>query len=118
MKPRGVFFDLYGTLLVYNDMEAAWDRWRGDLWSALSPCGLRLDRAAFDRLCDGFFESPAPDGADALTVYERRLLRLCREAELEPGPATLRRLAELSIAGWQRHIPLDPDAPKVLRALK
>ena len=27
MKTKGVLFDLYGTLIVYGDMEKAWNAW-------------------------------------------------------------------------------------------
>jgi hypothetical protein len=33
MAYQGVFFDLYGTLLIYGDMTAAWADWLSDLHS-------------------------------------------------------------------------------------
>ena len=43
MKTRGVFFDLYGTLLVYGDMRAAWWAWMEAFHTKLAEFGLHKE---------------------------------------------------------------------------
>ena len=73
---RGVFFDLYGTLLLYGDMDRAWEAWLTALHEALREQGLAVDRKALGRACDGLFTGPDPVERDRLTLYERRLAEL------------------------------------------
>src|SRR4030081_1032536 len=77
IKTKGVFFDLYGTLLILGDMKKAWSDWMGVFHDGLSDHGLSLDEAAFGHHCDRFFgkEEP-PAAAGGLTVFERRIHRL------------------------------------------
>jgi hypothetical protein len=37
---KGVFFDLYGTLLIDGDMKTAWSDWLIAFFSQLVPLGL------------------------------------------------------------------------------
>lgn len=119
MSIRGVFFDLYGTLLIYGDMRAAWADWLGIFHATLRPCGLRLSREALAHRCDGFYSrpEPPPDGTGA-TLFERRIRGLCRSLGLEVPAETVSRIADTSAAAWQRHLTLDPEALPLLRALR
>jgi HAD superfamily hydrolase (TIGR01509 family) len=113
-----VFFDLYGTLLVYRDMAAAWADWLDTLHLWFQARGVETDRGTLASRCDGFFGKPEPvDRRDGLTVYERRLAILCEGFGLDVTPAQLRILADQSADSWQRHVPLDPAAPGVLAEL-
>ena len=118
--PRGVFFDLYGTLLPYGDMEAAWADWLVALHAGLTAEGLAISREALADALDGFFGLPEPpDAGDGLTVYERRLRRLCAELGMADVTATaIRRAADASIESWDDHVTLDPQALPVLEALR
>ena len=118
MTCRGVFFDLYGTLLVYGDMTAAWADWLTALHDKLAPLGLGIDRAGMAERCRGLFSLPEPpDQGDGLTVYERRLRALCGELGLDVPRAALSDAADDSARAWQRYVPADTDAQPVLRAL-
>ncbi len=55
VKTKGVFFDLYGTLLIYGDMEAAWSDWLTALRGCLQLHGLSMAQEDFAERCDGFF---------------------------------------------------------------
>ena len=77
MKTRGVLFDLYGTLIVYGEMEKAWNAWYDVIFEVFRANGLELSQSEFRPFCGGFFERPEPkDPGDDLTVVERRLHRL------------------------------------------
>ena len=113
-----VFFDLYGTLLVYGDMSAAWAEWLDTLHRCLQACGVETERESLASMCDGFFSRPEPDEHEkGSTVYERRIADLCDVIGFDATPAQLRMLADESADSWQRHVPLDPAAPGVLAEL-
>jgi HAD superfamily hydrolase (TIGR01549 family) len=106
MRLDALFFDLYGTLLIYGDMSAAWAAWLSTLHGRLEPLGLTLDRQQLAKQCDGFFSRPAPPfEPDGLTVYERRLEVLVRE------------LAPATIEAWQKFVTIDPETYPVLEQL-
>ena len=120
MSIQGYFFDLYGTLLVYGDMNQAWSDWLSAFYDRLKAQGLNCSRADFSRACDGFFsaEPPAAAQGDRLTVLERRIRRLCATYHHRPRAAELRNVADQIAAAWQTHIAIDPAAVQVLTQLK
>jgi len=118
MRFDAVFFDLYGTLLVYGDMTTAWSAWLTALHRWLEDQGLQIDRQDLRARCDGFFSRPEPAFvSDGLTIYERRLQELANELGLEARASQLRRSAAATIGAWQQFVDLDPDAVPVLSQL-
>lgn len=116
---KGVFFDLYGTLLVYGDMRAAWSDWLTAFYERLSECGLSMSKESFAWRCDGFFGRPEPPSRDdGLTVLERRIQALCAELGLDLSSLEIKETAAECVEAWQEHISLDPDARPVLEALR
>jgi len=116
---RGVFFDLYGTLLCYGDMEAAGESWYRAIRRALVASGHAFDEEALIRLCEEFLLQPEPPVQDdGLTVYERRMRVLVGELGLALEVEELRRISEASVAAWHAHTPLDPEAKSVLGELQ
>jgi putative hydrolase of the HAD superfamily len=116
---KGVFFDLYGTLILYSDIERAWNDWLKTLHGKLTEAGLDLPISRFAAVCDGFFTKDVPQtGNDGLTVFERRIDRLCRELEVSPDREHLRSTAEASLGAWQVYIRPDPLAFSILRDLR
>lgn len=119
MGPRGVFFDLYGTLLIYGDMAAAWSDWLSALWGSLTACGLSIPKDSLAERCNGFFERPdPPPDSTGLTIFERRLRVLCAELGLDTDDGCLRKTAATSVAAWDGHVTLDPETVPMLKALK
>jgi putative hydrolase of the HAD superfamily len=119
MPLRGVFFDLYGTLLTYGDMRVAWDAWLATLHSGLERQGLTVARPALAALCDRFFERAEPAGeADGRTPLERRLRALCDDLGLRLDATVLRDIGEAAAEAWQRYVALDPEAGPLLRTLR
>jgi HAD superfamily hydrolase (TIGR01549 family) len=119
MDIRGVFFDLYGTLLIYGDMTAAWSAWLEALHSRLRGLAPAIDRHTLEQRCDGMFARPEPTGGEGdLTLYERRLEELCLGLGCEPGSDELGRMAQTTASAWQRFIDLDPRAVPALSSLK
>lgn len=120
MKPiRGVFFDLYGTLLVYGDMKKAWADWLHQFYISVTDLGLTLSEEEFAKKCDRFFgkAEPSPAGQN-LTVFEKRIKSFCNSLEIEVCDKDVTAIADLTAGKWQESIELDQDAVPVLKELK
>jgi FMN phosphatase YigB (HAD superfamily) len=118
MKAKGVFFDLYGTLLIYGDMTAAWDDWLEAFHSYLVRSGLSMDLGTFSEKCDRFFEKDEPPVADDhLTIYERRIQALCEQIDVDLSKTELSIVAERTASAFQKQTPVDPETHSVLESL-
>ena len=118
MQTRGVLFDLYGTLIIYGDMEKAWNAWYGVIYDAFRFSGLSLSKAQFRPFCEGFFERPEPaDYADQLTVVERRLQRLASEVKVDLAQSVALSAIERSIDVWHDYVQIDPSAREILATI-
>ena len=118
MHTTGVFFDLFGTLLIYGDMKAAWRDWLATFYRCLTRYGLALSPEAFARQCDRFMEQEEPAAwVQGLTVFERRIHTLCMGLDLSVPPEALSDIANTIIRAWQDHITLDTECYAVLQAL-
>jgi putative hydrolase of the HAD superfamily len=118
MRIRGVFFDLYGTLILYGDTKAAWAAWLESFHRHLQAHGLEMSHDEFARACDGFFgrdEPPARD--DSLTVFERRIAVLCADLNLRLAPTDIGTIADTIADAWHQYVTLDAEAKSVLEAL-
>jgi putative hydrolase of the HAD superfamily len=119
MSIQGIFFDLYGTLLVYGNMKQAWTDWLSTFYDLLNKQGLNMPKDTFSQECDGFFSTAEPaDNEDNLTALERRIDSLCVRLTHELGKAELSHIADTIAEAWQKHIFIDPEAVPVLTALK
>jgi HAD superfamily hydrolase (TIGR01509 family) len=118
LSAKGVFFDLYGTLLVYGNMRAAWIAWENEMHAILRRRGAGWSKRETKKRMAAFFsvKSPAPR-ADGLTVYERRIRTLATAACLSLSAPDIRRIATRTITVWQRHIPPDPSVRRIVREL-
>jgi len=118
MEIKGIFFDLYGTLLKYGDMQAAWLAVFDALHRILSRYNGPIDRNTLWESCRGLFsEAEPPCIEDGLTVYERRLERFFKRLLLRCSAEVVKHAATETLTAWSRHISVDPDAAPVLQAL-
>jgi putative hydrolase of the HAD superfamily len=118
MAVKGVFFDLYGTLLDYQDMKAAWATWEATFYQSLCPYGLTISPGAFATQCDRFFGKPAPSAqADGCTVFEGRIQAVCHSLRLDVPMAAIKAIATTLVTAWQQCIPVDPECSQVLQEL-
>jgi HAD superfamily hydrolase (TIGR01549 family) len=116
---QGVFFDLYGTLLILGDMMRAWSDWMEVLYAALRPREPSVTRESFDDCCHHFFRKAEPTAEiqDGLTVFERRIHRLATSLGAQIELPLLKETATRAVNAWQVHVRPDPDASSVLSAL-
>ena len=116
---RGVFFDLYGTLFVYGDMEKAWADWLHHFHVSLIEHGLALSKEDFSKQCDRFFGKDEPAlNEKNLTVFERRIKSLCMSLEISASDKDIGNIADLIAGKWQEEIKIDENAIPVLNELK
>jgi putative hydrolase of the HAD superfamily len=119
MPIRGVFFDLYGTLLQYGDMQAARSAWLTAFYHCLCRHGLTVSPTVFAAQCDRFFGQVEPPArADGFTVFERRIHTLCGTLGLHVPAEHISDIATTIVGVWQHHIVLDPDSRPVLQRLQ
>ncbi len=116
---NGVFFDLFGTLLIYGNMEQAWSDWLSEFHSRLKQNGLTITQEKFARCCNGFFSRIAPKKEnDNHTVYELRIRDLCNDLNLSVESKKIKKIAGNTAAIWQKQISLAPNAITVLKEIK
>ena len=119
MNPRGIFFDLYGTLLIFGDLNAAWEEWLHAFHQGMRGLGMEVGEEDFRRRCDGFFSWPEPAWQDdGLTVAERRFQEFCAGLGHPLGGGDLREVVDGAVGAWQRHVEVDPVAAEVLEEAK
>ncbi|NLX04052.1 MAG: HAD family hydrolase [Phycisphaerae bacterium] len=114
---KGVFFDLYGTLLVMDNPAEGWERWLDRLYDQARRCGYRRSRDELAQRCEGLFTRPEPAANDGLTIYESRIAALYGELGLRPAPDDVRAAAEATVNAWNDRLRLDEDTREVLSRL-
>lgn len=118
MAINGIFFDLYGTLLVYGNMDAAWSDWLNALYEQLRLRGFTRSIDALAKSCDQFFGKSEPTPRQHnLTVFEQRIQNLCFDLELNITAEEIKVIANKIANAWQKHISLDPEVHSVLPTL-
>jgi len=115
---KGVFFDLYGTLLIYDDRSDAWSDFLSEFYVCLQNHGLSIPKETFNRRCERFFDKDEPPRReDGLTIFERRIQALCSELEINIGVLEIKHIATTIVNAIQQRHYLDPDCYPVLEAL-
>ena len=118
MTINGIFFDLYGTLLVYGNMDAAWSDWLNTLHEQLSLRGSTHSIESLAKTCDQFYSKSEPTPRQHnLTVFEQRIQNLCFDLKLNLAAEDIKMIANKVADAWQKHISLDPEAHHVLHTL-
>lgn len=115
---KGIFFDLYGTLLTFNDMTAAWEQWRAAFLEVLRKYAPNAPEGSFSELYAGIFERPDPPKGKGLTLFERHVKAYCLDQQLQVGDAQIHEIAETCLGAWHEQVKLDPETLPVLNELK
>jgi putative hydrolase of the HAD superfamily len=116
---KGIFFDLFGTLMIYTDMEKAWERWLKALYEGFVKSGLKMAQNSFSSKCDGFLAKEEPEIKNQeLSLYEKRIYSLALDLNLKIEIEDVREMVYSTINAWQKYVPLDPNTIPVLTELK
>lgn len=120
MYPKGIFFDLYGTLLIYGNMREAWSKWLNSLYDSFCRIGLKISKESLAQKCENFCgrSEISTQTNEGLTLFERQIQALCNDLGLYPSKNILQKTANLAVQAWQQYVSLDPEATQVLTELK
>ena len=117
-KIKGVFFDLYGTLLTFNDFDGSDAIWVNSFYKLVGePNGISYDTV--QQICRGILESDLEKNASTnLTTYETKIKTEFEKVGVNLTADELRKVADETISIWQKEIHLADDALLVLGELK
>ncbi|GIX08103.1 MAG: hypothetical protein KatS3mg115_2506 [Candidatus Poribacteria bacterium] len=116
---RGIFFDLYGTLYLYQDEEAARLALERAMYERFVANGLQLPFEAFRSALSRFVSDEAPLAlGSGATRFSRRIHRLARRLGLVLSPGQALEMADELAAIWQEWLSLDPITLPLLDRLR
>jgi len=116
---RGVFFDLHGTLLVSDDVDAAWERWVRALHREMTARGAAVTLDGFKKHLETLFNAPEPEYSEpGMTLFMRRVKALGHSLGVEIPSEEVRPLVDSIIRVWHEGMYLDHDAVEVLEVLR
>ena len=95
MKYKAVLFDIFGTLVVIEDMEAELDAWLRRFYDCLKPHGLNLPRETFNKWClHHVRQEVSSSSEDNITIFERRIQAVYSSAGLKVALIDIKRLSQ------------------------
>jgi putative hydrolase of the HAD superfamily len=116
---RGVFFDLFGTLLIYTNSRKAWEDWLSVLYNNFRYFGYKETRESFAIKCNGIMSKSEPNHNNLdFTIFEQRIYGLANEIGLDVKEKEIKRISQEAVNAWQKYVPLDSDTVPVLNTLK
>ena len=116
---KGVFFDLHGTILLSDDIDAAWANWAHKFHEAMQEKGADISFDEFKKLLQNLFEGPEPEFNDTnFSLFMRRVKQLGDTLKLNLPNDEIRPLVDKIIRVWHKGMYLDEEAIPVLEKLK
>jgi len=116
---RGVFFDLHGTLLLSDDVDAAWENWVQAFHSEMTQKGATVSLDEFKTHLETLFNAPEPEyRAPGMTLFMRRVKALGHILGVDIPSNEVRPLVDSIIRVWHEGMYLDDEAKSVIEALR
>jgi putative hydrolase of the HAD superfamily len=116
---RGVFFDLHGTLLLSDDVDAAWENWVQAFHREMTLRGAAATLDEFKKHLETLFNAPEPGYTEpGMTLFMRRVKALGRMLGVDIPSHEIRPLVDSVIRVWHDGMYLDADAERVLTTLR
>ena len=116
---RGVFFDLHGTLLVSDDVDAAWERWVRAFHREMKLRGASVTLDEFKKNLETLFNAPEPGYREpGMTLFMRRVKALGHRLGVDIPSGEIRPIVDSIIRVWHDGMYLDHDAVIVLETLR
>ena len=115
---KAVFFDLYGTLLVFNDFDNANEIWTNIFYDlAGKPNNVSFEEVSV--ICKEILESNIEkDTSQGFTTYETKIFNAFVQKNIYIEKDQLRNIANATVGIWQKNIAIADDAKYVLSELK
>ena len=115
---KGVFFDLYGTLLVFENFDKANLEWENTFYK-LTGKKHHLEFYHCQRLCRDILElTHEKDSSLGLTTYETKIKKGLENFNINLPLDELKYVASATVSSWQKEIQLADDAVNVIKKLK
>ena len=116
---RGVFFDLHGTLLLSDDVDAAWENWVQAFHSEMALKGATVTIDEFKMHLESLFNAPEPEYKEpGTTLFMRRVKTLAHRLGVDVPSKEVRPLVDSIIRVWHDGMYLDAEAKQVLETLR
>ena len=116
---RGVYFDLHGTLLVSDDVDAAWERWVRAFHREMKLRGAEATLDEFKKRLKTLFNAPEPGYREpGMTLFMRRVKALGYALGVDIPSGEIRPMVDSIIRVWHEGMYLDHDAIEVLESLR
>lgn len=117
-KIKAVFFDLYGTLFVFNNFDDANEKWINAFYTFVcKPKNIGFEETKV--LCKKILESSIEkDVLNGYTTYETKIFKAFAQKNIFFGKDELRNIADNTVGAWQKNIVPAHDAKSVLSVLK
>lgn len=117
-KIKAIFFDLYGTLLIYDDYDKSDNIWVNAFYNLV---GRKNNLSLVDvrQICKEILENNIQkDLVNGLTTYETKIKKGFEEYGINFTSNELKNIADETVGTWQVNIKLAEDALHVLNELK
>ena len=116
---RGVFFDLHGTLLLSDNVDAAWENWVQAFHSEMTQKGAAASLDEFKTHLETLFNAPEPECREpGMTLFMRRVKALGHRLGVDIPSNEVRPLVDSIIRVWHEGMYLDAEAKSVIEALR
>lgn len=116
MSIDGVFFDLYGTLILNDSSLAARNNWKNCFSSIIENYGIDLTNQKFDLIANIFW-SEVITNCPEMTPFENRINSFFERFNTHLDRREISSLASTMCRAWQKELPLDPSAVQLLNSL-
>ncbi len=115
---KAIFFDLYGTLLVFNNFDKANTDWVNAYYNIIKK-EKEIDLTAVEKICKDILESDIKkDSINELTTYETKIKHGFESIGISLPKEKLKKIANDTVGTWQQYVKLADDALNVLGKLK
>lgn len=119
MGIKGVFFDLYGTLLLFTDFRKAWSAWQEQFLAEIKQFSDGHSESELSESFDRFFDGPIEKFlSDSASPYEMRIIKFLAKFDIEIPNEQVRVIAENTVSRWNEFVEIDPSARDVLAKIK
>ena len=115
---RGIFFDLYGTLFIFKDIEKSWAAWAIKYYELIKG-KTNMSFEDFSKSAEGIMDRKViKDIESGLTTYETRIKDHCSGLSISLTRPEIKRIADETPLAWQKYASIPEDAVKTLKTLK
>lgn len=115
---KATFFDVHGTLLLSDDIEAAWGRWLNAYYNSMVGYGITASPEEFRHRVQKTASWNPSFKEQGYSTFMLQIRTLTQKYNIELTKEEINSLADRLISIWYEDMYLDPDATSVLRTLR